>query len=45
MAGLSRAQLIIILVVALLVLGPGRLPETWATFGRTIREFRQAYPR
>jgi TatA/E family protein of Tat protein translocase len=39
---LSPARLIIILVIALLVIGPGKLPETGAALGRAIREFRHA---
>lgn len=35
-------ELIIVLVIALLVLGPGKLPEVGAAFGKTIREFRKA---
>lgn len=35
-------ELIIILVIALLVLGPGKLPEVGSAFGKTIREFRKA---
>jgi sec-independent protein translocase protein TatA len=42
MAGLSPTHLILILVVALLVLGPGKLPETGAALGRAIKEFRKA---
>ncbi len=42
MAGLSPAHLIFILVVALVVLGPNKLPETGAALGRAIREFRHA---
>lgn len=42
MGGLSPVHLIIILVVALLVLGPGKLPETGAALGRAIRDFRNA---
>jgi sec-independent protein translocase protein TatA len=34
--------LIIILIIALIVLGPGRLPEVGAALGRGIREFRSA---
>ena len=34
--------LIIILVIALLVLGPGKLPEVGDALGRGIREFRRA---
>ena len=42
MDGLSPAHLIIILVIGLLVLGPGRLPEAGAALGRGLREFRDA---
>jgi sec-independent protein translocase protein TatA len=35
-------ELIIILAIALLVVGPKRLPEMGNAFGRTIREFRKA---
>ncbi len=35
-------ELLLILVVALIVFGPGRLPEIGAAVGRAIREFRQA---
>jgi sec-independent protein translocase protein TatA len=36
------AELVLILVVALLVFGPGRLPEIGAMLGRALRDFRQA---
>jgi sec-independent protein translocase protein TatA len=42
MGALSPAHLIVILVIALLVIGPGKLPETGAALGRAIREFRHA---
>jgi sec-independent protein translocase protein TatA len=42
LGALSPVHLIIILVVALLVIGPGKLPETGAALGRAIRDFRQA---
>jgi sec-independent protein translocase protein TatA len=35
-------ELIIILAIALLIVGPGRLPEMGNAIGRTIREFRNA---
>jgi sec-independent protein translocase protein TatA len=35
-------ELIIILAIALLVVGPRRLPEMGSAVGRTIREFRKA---
>ena len=42
MGALSPVHLILILVVALLVIGPGKLPETGAALGRAIRDFRHA---
>ncbi len=35
-------ELIIVLVIALLVVGPRRLPEMGNALGKTIREFRKA---
>lgn len=35
-------ELVLILVVALVVFGPGKLPEIGAGLGKTIREFRKA---
>lgn len=35
-------ELIIVLIIALLVVGPRRLPEMGQALGRTIREFRKA---
>ena len=42
MDGLTPTHLILILVVALLVIGPAKLPETGAALGRALREFRHA---
>ena len=42
MEGLSPLHLIIVLVIAVVVLGPGKLPEVGAALGKTIREFRKA---
>ena len=42
MEGLSPLHLIIVLVIAVLVLGPGKLPEVGAALGKTLREFRKA---
>jgi len=42
MEGLSPLHLVIVLVVAVLVLGPGKLPEVGAALGKTLREFRRA---
>ncbi len=35
-------ELIIVLAIALIILGPGRLPEVGSALGKTIREFRKA---
>jgi sec-independent protein translocase protein TatA len=39
MFGLQPAHLVIIVVVALLIFGPSRLPEIGKSLGKTIREF------
>jgi sec-independent protein translocase protein TatA len=35
-------ELIIVLVIALIVLGPKRLPETGRSIGRAMREFKES---
>ena len=35
-------ELIIVLVIALLVLGPGKLPDVGSALGKSLREFRKA---
>jgi len=42
MPQIGPLELIIVLVIALLVLGPGRLPDVGAALGKSIREFRKA---
>jgi TatA/E family protein of Tat protein translocase len=39
---IGPAELIIVLVIALIVVGPGKLPEVGSALGKSIREFRQA---
>jgi sec-independent protein translocase protein TatA len=39
--GISPVHLIIVLVVAILILGPGKLPETGAALGKAVRDFRR----
>lgn len=42
MFGIGAPELVVILVVALIVLGPKRLPELARGLGRTLGEFRRA---
>jgi sec-independent protein translocase protein TatA len=42
MPNIGPVELIIILVIALLILGPGKLPDVGAALGKSIREFRKA---
>jgi len=42
MFNIGPLELIVILVIALLVVGPSRLPEVGRSIGRGIREFRRA---
>jgi TatA/E family protein of Tat protein translocase len=39
---IGPGELIILLVIALVVFGPGRLPEVGQALGKSIREFRRA---
>ncbi len=40
--GLSPGELLLIMMVAMIVLGPEKLPEVAASLGRWVREFRRA---
>ena len=42
MFGLGAPELIVILVVALLIFGPGKLPEIGSALGKGIKDFRKA---
>jgi sec-independent protein translocase protein TatA len=42
MVNVGPMELIIVLVIALLVLGPKRLPEAGRSVGRGIREFKES---
>ena len=43
MFGIGFPELIVIMVVALLVFGPGRLPEIGTALGKGIRDFKKAF--
>jgi sec-independent protein translocase protein TatA len=40
MAGIGTTGIILIVLVALLLFGPSKLPELGRAFGRTLREFK-----
>ena len=40
--GITPLHLLVVLVIALIILGPGKLPEVGAALGKSIREFRRA---
>lgn len=42
MFNMGMTELILILVIALVVFGPGKLPEVGKALGRGIQEFRSA---
>ena len=41
MEGLSPYHLLLVLIVAVLILGPGKLPEVGAALGKSLRSFRE----
>ncbi|MBO8141416.1 MAG: twin-arginine translocase TatA/TatE family subunit [Firmicutes bacterium] len=42
MFGIGATELVIILVLALIIFGPGKLPEVGKAIGKGIREFKRA---
>lgn len=42
MPGIGPMELIVILIIALVVLGPKRLPQAGRSVGRGMREFKEA---
>ncbi|MBI2915085.1 MAG: twin-arginine translocase TatA/TatE family subunit [Firmicutes bacterium] len=43
--GLGPTELIVVLVIALIIFGPGKLPDVGKAIGRGISEFRKASSR
>ena len=43
MFGIGFPELIVILVIALVVFGPGKVPELGTALGKGIRDFRRAF--
>ena len=42
MMGLGPTELVVILVIVLVIFGPGKLPDLGSSLGKSIREFRKA---
>lgn len=42
MFGIGAGELVVILILALIIFGPGKLPEVGKALGKTIREFKKA---
>ncbi|MGE5573661.1 MAG: twin-arginine translocase TatA/TatE family subunit [Bacillota bacterium] len=42
MFNIGATELILILVIALIVFGPGKLPDVGRAIGKSIREFKKA---
>jgi|YelNatPaOPRAMG01_1025707.scaffolds.fasta_scaffold29510_4 TatA/E family protein of Tat protein translocase len=40
--GIGPGELLLILIIALIIFGPGKLPELGRALGKAIREFREA---
>ncbi len=43
MFGIGAPELIVILVIALVIFGPGKLPEIGAALGKGIRDFKKSF--
>ncbi|MBI4515276.1 MAG: twin-arginine translocase TatA/TatE family subunit [Deltaproteobacteria bacterium] len=43
MFGIGVPELVVILVVALFIFGPGKLPEIGSALGKGIRDFKRAF--
>ncbi len=40
--GMGPLEILLVLVIALIIFGPGKLPEIGAGLGKAVREFRRA---
>lgn len=43
MFGLGVPELVVILVIALVIFGPGKLPEIGSALGKGIRDFKKSF--
>ncbi len=43
MFGIGAPELIVILIIALVVFGPGKLPEIGSALGKGIRDFKKSF--
>jgi len=43
MFGIGVPELIVIMVIALVIFGPGKLPEIGSALGKGIRDFKKAF--
>ncbi len=43
MFGIGVPELIVIMVIALIIFGPGKLPEIGSALGKGIRDFKKAF--
>jgi sec-independent protein translocase protein TatA len=42
MFGIGMPEMLVILVIALLIFGPGKLPEIGGAIGKSIKDFKKA---
>ncbi len=42
MFGIGTTELIIVMVIALIIFGPGKLPDVGRAIGKSMREFKSA---
>lgn len=42
MFGIGATELVVLLILALIIFGPGKLPEVGKALGKTMREFKRA---